>query len=310
MNPTPGEGSLKGTLYLVSTPIGNLEDLSPRAARVLGEVDGILAEDTRHTGVLLKHLGLRTPLLSFHRHNERARTAGVLARLADGASLAMVSDAGTPLISDPGESLVDEVRAAGHDVIPIPGASAVLAALVASGLPAIPFTFLGFVPRKGRARTEWIERVRGATDTLIFFESPERTAALLEDLEKAGMGARAVAVARELTKRFEEIRKGTVSALAEVYRAVPPRGEVTVVLGGGSDEAQDRPAVDEAAARALGAALLAEGRSPSRAAREVAERLGVAKNEAYRIVQGLADADPPSADPPSKDPPSAGLAGV
>jgi 16S rRNA (cytidine1402-2'-O)-methyltransferase len=279
-----------GTLYLVSTPIGNLEDLSPRAARVRGEVDGILAEDTRHTATLLRHLGVQTPLLSYHRHNERARLDGVLARLDEGASLALVSDAGTPIVSDPGESLVAAVRGAGHEVVPIPGPSAVLAALVASGLPAIPFTFLGFIPRKGRDRTEFIERVRGAPETLVCFESPERTLALLEDLEAAGLGDREITVARELTKRFEEIRSGTVSALAAAVREVPPRGEVTVVIGPAPTEETDRQAVDEGAARALGKALLEEGRSPSRAAREVAQRLSIPKNEAYRIIQGLTEA--------------------
>jgi 16S rRNA (cytidine1402-2'-O)-methyltransferase len=279
-----------GTLYLVSTPIGNLEDLSPRAARVLGEVDGILAEDTRHTAKLLHAFGLRTPMISFHRHNERGRAAGILSRLADGASLALVSDAGTPLVSDPGESLVDAVRAAGHTVVPIPGPSAVLAALVASGLPSIPFTFLGFVPRKGRARSEWIERARTAKETLIFFESPERTEALLESLDGAGMAHRPIALARELTKRFEEIRKGSVAELLEAVRATPPRGEVTLVLGPAVDDPDVDAEADAAVVEELVRSLLNEGLAPSRVAREVAERARIPKNEAYRIVQGLVGA--------------------
>jgi len=289
-----------GILYIVSTPIGNLEDVTVRAARILGEVDAVLAEDTRRTSILLRHLGVSPPMVSLHQHNERSREAEVLSRLAEGAALALVSDAGTPLVSDPGERLVAAVREAGFPVVPIPGPSAVMAALVASGLPAVPFSFLGFSPRKGRERADFLARVRGATETVVLFESPERTARLLADLAAADPGAaeRPAAVARELTKLHEEVRCGTVGELARYYEEHPPRGEVTVVLGPLAHvPGQDAGAVDEAAIRALGAALLAEGSSPSQAAREVARRLGVPRNRAYELVQSLAGAEeaPPSA---------------
>jgi 16S rRNA (cytidine1402-2'-O)-methyltransferase len=277
-----------GILYIVSTPIGNLEDLTVRAARILGEVDAVLAEDTRRSSILLRHIGVRTPMVSLHQHNERARESEVLSRLAAGDSLALVSDAGTPLVSDPGERLVVAVREAGFQVIPIPGPSAVMAALVASGLPAIPFAFLGFPPRKGRERAEFLARVRSAPETLVLFESPERTARLLAELASEPGGAeRQVAVTRELTKLHEEVRSGTVGDLAGYYNENPLRGEVTIVLAPAPESGADAGAVDDAAIRALGSALLGEGLAPSRAAREVARRLGVPRNRAYELLQEL-----------------------
>lgn len=279
-----------GNLYVVSTPIGNLEDVTARAARILGEVEAVYAEDTRRTGILLRHLGHRTPMVSLHQHNERERQAQVLERLSGGAELALVSDAGTPLLSDPGERLVEAVREAGFRVVPIPGPSAVTAALVASGLPAVPFAFLGFPPRKGRERVAFLERVRGAAETVVIFESPERTVRFLAELEAAGEGTRRAAVARELTKLHEEVRRGTVAELSGYYEETPPRGEVTVVIAPAGAEGSegagiDARSVDEAAVRALGEALMAEGLSASRAAREVARRLGVARNRAYALLQ-------------------------
>lgn len=277
-----------GTLYLISTPIGNLEDLTFRAARILGEVDLVLAEDTRRSRILLDHLELRVPLESLHEHNEAARIPAVMARLEEGAALALVSDAGTPLVSDPGERLVSEALARGHQVVPVPGPSAVLAALVASGLPAIPFTFLGFVPRKGRERREVLERIRSAPETTILFESPERCVALLDELETEWPADREVVVARELTKLHEEVRRGTPSALAGYYRENPPRGEVTVVVAPATGPAQGAAEADAQAVRALAQALLNEGNSPSRAAREVARRLRVPRNRAYSLIQEMA----------------------
>jgi len=277
-----------GILYIVSTPIGNLEDLTVRAARILGEVDAVLAEDTRRSSILLRHIGVRTPMVSLHQHNERARESEVLSRLAAGDSLALVSDAGTPLVSDPGERLVAAVREAGFQVIPIPGPSAVMAALVASGLPAIPFAFLGFPPRKGRERADFLSRVRTAPETVVLFESPERTARLLAELAAEPGGAqRQGAVTRELTKLHEEVRSGTVGELAGYYSENPLRGEVTIVLAPAPESGADASAVDDAAIRALGSALLGEGLAPSRAAREVARRLGVPRNRAYELLQEL-----------------------
>jgi len=276
-----------GTLYLVSTPIGNLEDLSARAARVLGEVQTVLAEDTRRTGILLRHLGLSTPLLSLHAHNEDGRAENVLARLESGAELALVSDAGTPLVSDPGERLVRRVLAAGHDVVPIPGASAILHALVGSGLPAVPFTFLGFFPRKGRERDEALDRIALARETVVVFESPERISKTLADLESRCGAERHAAVGRELTKLHEEFRRGTLGELARMYSALEDlKGEVTLVVAPIEGDGVFHP-VDEEAGRALAEAMLRSGLSPSRAARDLAQRLGVSRNRAYALVQEL-----------------------
>lgn len=227
-------------------------------------------------------------MVSLHQHNERAREAEVLSRLERGLSLALVSDAGTPLVSDPGERLVARVREAGFRVVPIPGPSAVMAALVASGLPAIPFAFLGFPPRKGRERAEFLARVRSASETIVVFESPERTLRFLEELAAEPGGAeRQGAVTRELTKVHEEVRSGTVGELAAYYRENAIRGEVTIVLAPAPESGADPKAVDDAAIRALGSALLGEGLTSSRAAREVARRLGVPRNRAYELVQEL-----------------------
>lgn len=275
-------------LYLVSTPIGNLEDLTRRAERVLGACDRVLAEDTRRSGVLLKHLGLGKPLVSLHAHNEAARVERVLEWLDAGETLCLVSDAGTPLVSDPGERLVRGVVDAGHQVIPIPGPSAVLAALAGSGLPAAPFTFLGFVPRKGRERVETLSRIADAPDTTVCFESPERLVRLLDELAERvgeeGADTRRVAVARELTKVHEEFFRGTLSEAHRYYREGGVRGEITLVVEPAPSR-NEPDAVDEAAARALARALMDEGSSPSRAAREVARRMGMPRNAAYALVQ-------------------------
>jgi len=285
-----------GRLYLVSTPLGNLEDLTVRAARILGEVDAILAEDTRRTSVLLRHLGHSTPMLSLHAHNEEARSAEVLARLERDGSLALVSDAGTPLVSDPGERVVRRVLDEGHEVVPIPGPSAVLHALVGSGLPSVPFAFLGFVPRRGRAREELLDRVCDSDETVVLFESPERTPALLEALRARCGNARRAAVARELTKVHEEFRRGTLGELARYYSQGGVRGEVTVVVEP-SPALESDELVDETAGRALAEALLAQGTSPSRAAKELARRLALPRNRAYDLVQAVSG--PGRGPPPS-----------
>ena len=208
------------TLFVVSTPIGNLEDVTHRAERVLRGVDLVLAEDTRRTGVLLKHVGSTARMTSLHAHNEAARRARVLAWLGSGRDAALVSDAGTPLLSDPGERIVQATLEAGHEVVPIPGASAVLAALVVSGLPAERFAFLGFVPRRGKDRSRLLERVARAEETVVLFESPERLLHLLEDLESACGAERRVAVARELTKVHESTFRGTLTEARRYYLTV------------------------------------------------------------------------------------------
>jgi 16S rRNA (cytidine1402-2'-O)-methyltransferase len=271
-------------LYVVSTPIGNLEDLSPRAQRVLGEVGRVLAEDTRHTGVLLKRLGLKKPLVSLHEHNEAGRTVRVLAWLAAGEDLALVSDAGTPLVSDPGARLVAAAAAAGHRVVPLPGPSAVLGALVGSGLPAERFAFLGFVPRKGRERAATLARIAGSRETTVVFESPERLGTLLADLVEACGAERAAAVARELTKVYESFVRGTLAQVRAYYEEEPARGEVTVVIAPSPAPGPEAGGVDDEA-RALARTLLGAGSSASRAARDLARHTGLSRNAAYALVQ-------------------------
>jgi 16S rRNA (cytidine1402-2'-O)-methyltransferase len=284
------------TLYLVSTPIGNLGDLSIRAGETLKGVRRILAEDTRRTGVLARHVGSSATLVSLHAHNEAERTERVLAWLDEGDDMALVSDAGTPLVSDPGGRLVEAVVRHGHTVVPIPGASAVLAALTGSGLPAARFAFLGFPERKGRGRAALLRRVASSAETVVLFESPNRVVGLLEDLAGACGSGRRVSVARELTKVHEEFVRGTLVEAAGYYREHPPKGEVTLVVA----PAEADPEADEAKeerGRELARELLAEGMKPSRAAREVASRLDVPRNAAYRIVHALDD-EPPEPDAP------------
>lgn len=278
------------TLYLVGTPIGNLADLSRRGEEVLASVNRILAEDTRRTRKLLGHLGLSTPLVSLHAHNEEARLKSVLDWLDAEEEVALVSDAGTPVVSDPGSRVVREVRKAGHFVVPVPGPSAVTAALSASGFSGDRFTFLGFPPRKGKDREDVLERVRGSPEAVVLFESPERLVKLLADLAEACGEDRPAVVAREVTKVHEEFLAGGIRELEEHFRAHGPRGEVTLVLGPApkrEGEAREER-VDERATRALASALLEEGLSPSRCAREVVRRLDVPRNRAYEIVLDVA----------------------
>ena len=273
------------TLYIVSTPIGNLGDLSPRAEETLRSVSRILAEDTRRTRILADRAGSDAPLVSVHAHNERKRTERILEWLDAGDDLALVSDAGTPLVSDPGRRVVHAVADAGHDVVPIPGPSAVLAALVGSGLPTQRFTFVGFPERKGAGRRRLLERIAVSEDTTVLFESPGRLVALLESLSDACAVDRRVAVARELTKVHEEFVRGTLAEAAAYYRERPPKGEVTVVVAPAENDAGQEGRAERA--RRLADELLDGGMKPSAVAREVAERLDVARNEAYRIVHDL-----------------------
>jgi 16S rRNA (cytidine1402-2'-O)-methyltransferase len=275
-------------LYLVSTPIGNLADITLRAIRTLREVDRVYAEDTRRTRILLDHHGIDTPLSSVHQHNERARVAEILKHLDAGRAVAVVSDAGTPLVSDPGGALVPQVIEAGHDVVAIPGASAVLTALVASGLPTERFVFLGFVPRRGHERERALERIARSEETSVLFESPERLTKLLTDLAEHCGPDRRIAVARELTKVHEQIVRGTPAEVRSYYEENRPRGEVTMVVAphaGGADLSE----VDREAALGLARDLLDEGFRPSQAAKELARRTGMQRNEAYRVIHSLND---------------------
>jgi 16S rRNA (cytidine1402-2'-O)-methyltransferase len=269
-----------GRVYVVATPIGNLEDLSPRAQRVLGEVSLIACEDTRHTARLCTRFGIGTRRVSLHEHNEAQRTPQLLERLRGGESIAVVSDAGTPGVSDPGARLVAAARDAGIEVVPIPGASAVLAALVASGLPTQPFTFLGFAPRKGAARRAWLDDATRAPGTLVIFEAANRVGATLGALHER-LGPRRAAIARELTKRHESLTEGRLGELA----LDDPRGEVTIVVEGGAPEA----AAGDDEVDALARAALEGGLSARDAAASVAERTGRGRSDVYARVLALRD---------------------
>ncbi len=263
-----------GILHLVSTPIGNLEDVTLRALRVLGDADLLLAEDTRRTRVLLERHGIEAHPLSLHAHNEAARTERALRVLEGGGSVALVCDAGTPLVSDPGERLVAAASAAGHAVSPVPGASAVLAALSASGLPTQPFRFAGFPPRRAGERRVWIEELRRSPETQVLFESPRRLAATLGELAER-LGPRRACVARELTKLHEELIRGTLPELATHF-AEGARGEVTLVVEGAAREAPSQEELDAEICERLAA-----GQSPREIAPAVARSSGRPRREIY-----------------------------
>ena len=274
----------RGTLYVVATPLGHLGDLTARAAELLRSVPVVAAEDTRRSRTLLTHLGSSRPrLMSFHAHSGAGAAAGILRALADGDDVALVTDAGTPGISDPGAALVAQVRAAGFSVVPLPGPSAVTTALSAAGLPADRYLFLGFLPRKGAERARLLARAGAEEWTTVLFESPGRLGALLADLvEVAGPGRRAV-VARELTKLHEEVTAGTLAELAERYSGEPAavRGECTVVIAGRP------PSVEPANGDQAGPAaerLLAAGISRKEIAGLLSEWFGLTRNDAYRVA--------------------------
>lgn len=267
-------------LYIVATPIGNLSDLSPRAAAILSAADLIAVEDSRVTAKLLRHIGVKRPMTPYHDHNAEAVRPGLIARMATEA-VALVSDAGTPLISDPGYKLVRDAHAARVAVTTIPGPSAAIAALTLAGLPTDRFAFLGFLPAKPKARDTAIAEAASFRGSLVFYESGPRLAATLAAL-RAGLGDRDAAVAREISKRFEETVTGPLSALAARYADVPPKGEIVIVVSPpGAAEASDEADVDAALRVAL--ARL----SPSRAAAEVAGKLGLPKRDVYARAQQL-----------------------
>jgi len=273
---------MAGTLYLVSTPIGNLEDITHRAIRVLGEVDVIACEDTRHTKKLLNHYGINTRTISYHEHNERERAVELIKQLKRGADVAVVSDAGTPGISDPGFRLArlaieNEVR-----VVPVPGASALITALVASGMPTDEFFFGGFLPPRSAARRARLSELRSIPATLIFYEGPHRIAATLKDARDV-LGEREGVVARELTKMHEEIARGRLSELAERFSsAQSARGEMVLIIDRAVIEVESEK--DEAAPSiaALVAELENEGLDHRAALKKAARELGLARAEAYR----------------------------
>lgn len=281
MTPLPMSEPLPSGLYIVATPIGNLGDLSPRAADVLGRCSLVLAEDKRVTARLLARAGARVPMRTYNDHSDERDRADIVNRLADEA-IALVSDAGTPLISDPGYKLVRDARAAGHEVITIPGPCAAIAALTLAGLPTDRFLFMGFLPSKEKARADAIAEVAAIRATLVLYESGPRLGASLAAL-RDGLGERDAAVARELTKLHEECVTGTLDELAERFADAPPRGEIVIVVG---PPATPAPASTEDMDSALRAAL--ETESPSRAAALVAQQLGIKRRLVYERALQLA----------------------
>ena len=272
-------------LYIVATPIGNMGDITLRALWVLSHVDAVLCEDTRVTGGLLHHYGIKRPLVSCHDHNEEARVTDVLARLHEGQTLALVSDAGTPLISDPGYRLVRACRREGYPVFALPGASALLTSLASAGLPTDQFTFVGFLPAKASARRKALEALQHGTGTMVFYESTQRIAATLASMRDVWGEEREVCTARELTKLHEEFQSGTIGELADFYAATDtPKGEL-VLLVAGATEGTGTPAREEIEAL-LHKAL--ETMSLRDAVTEVTRQTGLKKSAIYQIALTIA----------------------
>ncbi len=270
---------------MLSTPIGHLGDFSFRGLEVLRAVAVVAAEDTRRTRRLLGHYELAREVVSLHAHSRSEQVERLLDRVEAGEDVAYVTDAGTPGISDPGAALAARAHQRGLAVVPIPGPAAVVAARGAAGVPADRFLFLGFLPKRGTARSALLERIRAEPWTTVCYEAPGRTVALLRDLAERCGPDRAAAVARELTKIHEEIRRGTVGALAQYYEEHAPRGEVTVVIGG-AGHAAPAAAAPEVDASELIAALRARGDAPAAIAKELARRLGMSRHDAYRLLTG------------------------
>jgi 16S rRNA (cytidine1402-2'-O)-methyltransferase len=275
---------MPGTLFVVATPIGNLEDISARALRVLREVAVIAAEDTRRTGHLLARFAITTPSTSLHEHNERSKSRALIARLLEGQSVALVSDAGTPTVSDPGLKLIQQAIAAQIRVEPIPGPSAIMAALSASGIAGEAFTFLGFPPVRGKDRKQWFDGLANAGRTVVFFEAPHRFRATLKELQDK-IGDQTIVVARELTKTHEELVRSHISEL--LTRFAKPLGEFTIVVDCRhipENIAADAPDA-KSIAHEFGELTEPKGLSPRQAAAEVARRHGLATNIVYSMIE-------------------------
>jgi len=273
-----------GTLYVVATPLGNLGDLSPRAADTLKRVAVVAAEDTRHSKPLLQHAGSHAPLISFHEHSSDRALERILRILAEGRDVAFITDAGTPAISDPGVALVAAARERGIQVVTIPGPSAVAASLSVSGIGADRYVFLGFLPRKGSDRRRLLLTAAQSEWTVVIFEAPNRVTQLLADLMEVCGPERRAAVSRELTKVFEETRAGTLQELSELYAEAPVRGEATVVLSGtGKEHVEER--LPDPVER--GKALLGEGLSRKDVVNRLVEETGISRNAAYKLVNEL-----------------------
>lgn len=274
-----------GTLFLVPTPIGNLEDMTYRAVRILGEVDAIAAEDTRHTGILLKHFDIKKPLISYHEHNKEKGTY-IIELLLEGQSVACVSDAGMPAISDPGADLVIKAIEEGITVVPLPGANAALTALIASGLDTKSFTFAGFLPKRGKHRVEELQRLSQVTSTLLFYEAPHRLQEVLEDMYEA-FGNRSITVTRELTKKFETFVRTDLESLVKNFEQLTYKGEFVLIVGGADTVESDTSEVVDEPVSYVDAvqALVDTGIPKKEAIRQVAKRFNVSRRDVYNIVE-------------------------
>lgn len=279
---------MPGTLYIVATPIGNLEDITQRALRILREVDLIACEDTRHTKKLLNHFGINTKTISYHEHNERERAEELCANLESGKSVALVSDAGTPLISDPGFRIVKAAIEKGISVMPVPGAAALVTALTASGLPTDQCYFAGFLPPRLNARRAKLEEIAAVPATLVFYEAPHRIAATLRDALDV-LGDREAVVARELTKLHEEFVRGRLSKLAERFSQTENiRGEIVLIISGASNDRAAPSEVSGSSVRKLAERidkLISEGVESKVALKTAARELGLKRDEAYRLME-------------------------
>ena len=278
-----------GFLYLVATPIGNLEDITLRALRVLKEADLVACEDTRHTAKLLTRYGIKTPRKSCHEFNEENRVPELVRMLREGKNIALVGDAGTPLISDPGYKIVSVCRREGIAVIPIPGPAAAVAALAASGLPSDCFFFAGFLPSRASQRRRRLEELVGIQATLIFYEAPHRLINSLEDMT-AILGSRRIALAREITKIHEEFLCGTLDEILDTMTARQEiRGEITLVIGGADEECVNAPVFPESIREHLAKEMKKNGLLRNEALKTVARERGISRRDAYRILQSEID---------------------
>jgi len=272
------------TLYIVGTPIGNLEDITFRAVRILQNVDLIAAEDTRHTGKLLQHLQVKTPQISYHEHNRSSRIPELLEHLHSGKAIAVVSDAGMPGISDPGYELVKACVEAGISVVPIPGASAAITALSAAGLPTDRFVFEGFLPAKGQQRREYLEVLETETRTLIFYESPHRLRETLQDLAQVWGSDRQIVLARELTKLYEEFWRGTIGDAIAHYQQREPQGEYTILVAG---KPPSQTQLTEEQLKAELQQLISQGISRSQASRQLAKYTSLNRRQVYQLALSI-----------------------
>jgi 16S rRNA (cytidine1402-2'-O)-methyltransferase len=283
VSPRVPAGASTGKLYVVGTPIGNLEDITFRAIRTLQEVDLIACEDTRHTQQLLNHYTIKTPTISYHEHNEMTRAPELVIQLEQGSHIALISDAGMPVISDPGYRLVNLAIRHNVPVVPVPGASAFVAALAAAGLPVDKFRFLGFLPSKKLARRKALEELRDVTKTLVFYEAPHRVLGMLEDIRQI-LGDPPVVVAREVTKIHEEFLRGAASEVLVQLSKKPVKGEITVLVGPHAPP-EEKTSSQASIREELQQVMAEQGLDERAALKVVARRRGISRSEAYRLWQ-------------------------